>query len=85
MSSFPKSPLRTATRLGATAAIGVSIIGLAAAPAHASQISQRIATGIPTESICNDIGSSQARQQHASTWYCYPQYGAWSLDLIWFT
>ena len=85
MSRFLKSPLRTTTRVGATAALGLSLVGLATVPAHATQISQRIATGIPTQSLCNDLGSSQARQQHASTWYCYPQNGAWSLDLIWYT
>lgn len=84
MSRSTKSPLRVATRIIVTAALGLTLAGVANAPAHAL-ISKRFGSGFPTKATCDNVGMQEMSRQHSDTWTCYPQNGTWSGDLIWYT
>jgi hypothetical protein len=80
----PKSPVRTAMRVAVTATLCLGFAGVTTAPAHAI-ITKRFGSGFPTKAACDDVGVYEMRNQSAHNWTCYPQNGAWSGDLIWYT
>ncbi|ONI76478.1 hypothetical protein BWI15_03985 [Kribbella sp. ALI-6-A] len=67
-----------------TAALCLTVAGVTTTPAHAI-ITKRFGSGFPTRAACDDVGVYEMRNQGAHDWTCYPQNGAWSGDLIWYT
>jgi len=84
MSRSTKSPLHIATRIVVTAALGLTLAGVATAPANAL-ISKRFGSGFPHKAACDNVGMQEMSRHHSDTWTCYPQNGGWSGDLIWYT
>jgi hypothetical protein len=89
MSRSSRSALRITARATVSAALGLALVGAAAAPALAEEtgvITKPFGKGYPTEGACDDAGQNAMAREHADDYTCYRQpNNKWDGYLKWYT